>query len=53
MKKFLLFTIVIIFTLSLTTFATNKLSPAIDVIANDYSMVKASVVEAGDRKSVV
>ena len=43
MKKTLLFTVILAFALSLTAFASQKLSPAIDVIANDFSMVKSSI----------
>lgn len=48
MKKFLLFTTILIFALALTISASNKLSPAIDVIANENSMVKASIVCDGE-----
>ena len=48
MKKFLFFTILLLFTLGLTVSAAEKLSPAIDVIANDFSMVKASVMQNGE-----
>lgn len=48
MKKFLFFSIILAFTLALSICASSKLSPAIDVIANDFSMVKASVVNNGE-----
>ena len=48
MKKFILFTAIFIFVFTLTVCATSKISPAIDVIANDYSMVKASFVSNGE-----
>ncbi|MBE6674368.1 MAG: hypothetical protein E7596_04590 [Ruminococcaceae bacterium] len=48
MKKTILFTLIFIFAFSLTVCAANKISPAIDVIANDYSMVKASVHNNGE-----
>lgn len=48
MKKFLLFTTILIFTFAISICAANKLSPAIDVIATDYSMVKASVIQDGE-----
>lgn len=48
MKKFLMFTFLLMFIFTISVFATNKLSPAIDVIANDYSMVKASVINNGE-----
>lgn len=48
MKKFLLFTSILIFALTLSVCASNKLSFAIDVIANEYSMVKASIVNDGE-----
>ncbi len=48
MKRFLLFTAILIFALSLTICASSKLSPAIDVIAGEYSMVKASIVNDGE-----
>ena len=48
MKKFLLFTIAIAFALSLCVLADSKLSPAIDIIATDCSMIKASVTENGE-----
>ena len=48
MKKFLFFCFVAIFSLSITVFASERLSPAIDVIANENSMVKAGVVYNGE-----
>ena len=48
MKKIIFFAILLIFALSSTIFATDKLSPAIDVIASDFSMVKASIVQNGE-----
>lgn len=48
MKKFLLFTAILIFAFTLTICASSKLSPAIDVIAGEYSMVKASMVSDGE-----
>ncbi len=48
MKKFLFFTVILIFALGISIFATDKLSPAIDVIANDFSMVKASITQNGE-----
>ena len=48
MKRFIFFTIFFIFALSLTVCASTRLSPALDIIANDYSMVKASVVNNGE-----
>lgn len=48
MKKFLIFTFLLIFALGVSAYATSKLSPAIDVIANDFSMVKASVLHNGE-----
>lgn len=43
MKKTLLFVIILIFALAFTAYASEKLSPALDVIATNHSMVKASV----------
>lgn len=48
MKKTLLFIVILIFALSLGIYAKNKLSPAIDVLANDYSMVKAAIGNNGE-----
>jgi len=48
MKKFILFTAILMLALSTGVFAADKLSPAIDVIANDFSMVKASVAQNGE-----
>ena len=47
MKKFLFFCIVALFSLSLTVCASEKLSPAIDVIASENGMIKAGVVYDG------
>ncbi len=48
MKKFILFSIILMFALSVCIFATNKISPAVDVIANSFSMVKATVTNDGE-----
>ena len=48
MKKFLFFTLLLLFALGISVFATDKLSLAIDVIANNFSMVKASVTQNGE-----
>lgn len=47
MKKFLFFTALLIFVLCIGINAS-KLSPAIDVLADDFSMVKASVTQNGE-----
>ena len=48
MKRFLFFTVVVVFMLALSVCASAKLSPAIDVIANDFSMVKSTVANDGE-----
>lgn len=48
MKRLLFFTVLLIFALAIGVNATSKLTPAIDVIANDFSMVKASVTQNGE-----
>ena len=48
MKKLILYTTLLIFALAISVSAANKLSPAIDVIANEFSMVKASVTQNGE-----
>ena len=48
MKKFLLFVILSAFFLSISICATNKLSPAIDVLAHENSMIKAGVLFNGE-----
>ena len=48
MKRFLFFTVVVVFMLALSVCASTKLSPAIDVIANDFSMVKSTVANDGE-----
>ena len=48
MKKFLFFTLLLLFALGISVFAQDKLSCAIDVIANNFSMVKASVTNNGE-----
>ena len=48
MKRILFFTCLLIFALAIGVNAKSKLSPAIDVIANDFSMVKASVTQNGE-----
>ena len=47
MKKFLFFTVLLMFTLCIGINAS-KISPAIDVIASDFSMVKASLSQNGE-----
>ena len=48
MKKFLGLVCVLMFLFTLTVCADNKISPAIDVIARENSMVKASVLYNGE-----
>ena len=48
MKKFLFFTILFMFIFVISINASEKLSPAIDVIADDFSMVKAMVLQNGE-----
>lgn len=48
MKKFLFFCFIFVFVLSFNVLASERLSPAIDVIASDNSMVKAGVVYDGE-----
>ena len=48
MRKFLFFCIICIFSLSITAFASEKLSPAIDIIAGDNGMIKAGVINNGE-----
>ncbi len=48
MKKFFIFTFVLMSLLAISVSASNKISPAIDVIANDNSMVKAGVPFNGE-----
>ena len=43
MKKILFFVIILTFVLAFTVCASEKLSPALDVIASNHSMVKSSV----------
>lgn len=45
MKKVTLFMLIVMFCLALSVCATNKISPAIDILANESSMVKASVLQ--------
>ncbi len=48
MKRFLFFCIFAIFAFSMTAFASQKISPAIDVIARENGMIKAGVVYNGE-----
>ena len=48
MKKVFGLTIVLMLALTLTVCASNKISPAIDVIASENSMIKASVLYNGE-----
>lgn len=48
MKKFLFFCFLAIFSFSVTILASEKISPAIDVIANGNGMIKAGVVYDGE-----
>lgn len=48
MKRFLFFCIITIFVLSISALASPRLSPAIDVIANENGMVKASMAYNGE-----
>lgn len=43
MKKALFFVIILTFALAVTVLASDKISPALDVIASNHSMVKSSV----------
>lgn len=47
MKRFLFFCVLAIFSLSISVCASSKLSPAIDVIAEDSGMVKAGIINDG------
>ena len=48
MKKFVLFILLAIFALSSSVLASNKISPAIDVLAQENAMVKAGVPYNGE-----
>ncbi len=48
MKKIFFFSIVFIFLFTTTVLASNKISPAIDIIASENSMVKSSVLNDGE-----
>ncbi|MBO5212380.1 MAG: S-layer homology domain-containing protein [Clostridia bacterium] len=48
MKRFLFFTIMLAVFFSLNVFASEKISPAIDVIAQENGMVKAGIVYDGE-----
>lgn len=48
MKKFIFFCFIFLFSLATVAYASEKLSPAIDVIASESSMVKAGIVCEGE-----
>lgn len=48
MKKFFAFGIICMFCLTFTVFADNKISPAIDVIAYENSMIKTGISNNGE-----
>ena len=48
MKKFLLFIPLCIFMFTISIFATERISPALDVIAYENEMVKAGVIYDGE-----
>ncbi|MBQ7353120.1 MAG: S-layer homology domain-containing protein [Clostridia bacterium] len=48
MKKFFAFCFIFIFSLTITVLADNKISPAIDVIACENSMIKAGIFTNGE-----
>lgn len=48
MKKFIFFCFIFLFSLSSVVYASERLSPAIDVIASESSMVKAGIVCEGE-----
>lgn len=48
MKKFIFFTLILALFLCVFVSASDKLSPALDVIANDYQMIKTGIVYKGD-----
>ena len=48
MKKILFFSLFLVFALCISIGAESKVSPAVDVIADSFSMVKASVVNNGE-----
>lgn len=48
MKKFIFLSIVFIFLFAVTAFASGKVSPAVDIIANETGVIKSSVLVGGE-----